>query len=365
MNVVWLYRGSQEFTLMTTTRNKPELQERLVPFTAADGFPLNLIRVFGREPPRRGPVLLVHGAGVRANVFRAPTETNLVDALVAEGYDVWLENWRASIDFPPNPWTLDQAALYDHPRAVQKVVEETGAQTIKAVIHCQGSTSFAMSAVAGLVPQVDTIVTNAVSLHPIVPRWSRWKLNRGAPVVRWLTSYLDCQWGVHAPHLTGRLISFFVRLSHRECDNPVCKMVSFTYGSGAPALWRHEHLDEPTHEWLKDEFAHVPLQFFQQMARCVNRGHLVAVEGLVGLPADFVAQTPRTAARFAFFAGARSGCFLPESQVRSHAYLASFRKDYHTLHVLPDYGHLDVFIGQHAARDVFPLILAELERPGD
>jgi hypothetical protein len=29
--------------------------------------------------------------------------------------------------------------------------------------------------------------------------------------------------------------------------------------------------------------------------------------------------------------------------------------------VLPGYSHLDVFFGQHASRDVFPLILEELE----
>jgi hypothetical protein len=31
--------------------------------------------------------------------------------------------------------------------------------------------------------------------------------------------------------------------------------------------------------------------------------------------------------------------------------------------VLPGYGHLDVFIGKDAARDVFPLMLEELDRP--
>ena len=96
--------------------------------------------------------MLVRGAGVRANIFRAPVETNVVDVLVAEGYDGWLENWRASIDVAPNRWTLDQAAAYDHPAAVEKVLAETGAETMQAIIHCQGSTSFAMSAVAGLVP---------------------------------------------------------------------------------------------------------------------------------------------------------------------------------------------------------------------
>ena len=116
---------------MATTSHDSRYEERVVPFTAGDGFPLNLVHVRGRQTPSRGPVLLVHGAGVRANLFRAPTDTNLVDALIAAGYDVWLENWRASIDFPPNLWTLDQAAVYDHPRAVDKVLEETGAETVK------------------------------------------------------------------------------------------------------------------------------------------------------------------------------------------------------------------------------------------
>ena len=136
---------------------KQELRERIVPFTAGDGLKCNLINVRGGSPPTKGPVILVHGAGVRANIFRAPVATTFVDFLVAEGYDVWLENWRASIDLPPNQWTLDQAALFDHPKAVEKIVEETGCEKVKAVIHCQGSTSFMISALSGLVPQVDTI----------------------------------------------------------------------------------------------------------------------------------------------------------------------------------------------------------------
>lgn len=54
--------------------------ERLVPFTAEDGLPCNLIHVQGDNPPRKGPVLLVHGAGVRANIFRAPVQTTIVDS---------------------------------------------------------------------------------------------------------------------------------------------------------------------------------------------------------------------------------------------------------------------------------------------
>lgn len=168
-----------------------ESSERLVEFTSGDGLTCNVINVRGRHVPSKGPVLLVHGAGVRANIFRAPSGGNLVDLLVEDGWDVWLENWRASIDIPHNHWTLDQAAVYDHPHAVETVCSQTGASEIKAVIHCQGSTSFMMSALAGLLPQVNTIVSNAVSIHPVVPRLANLKLRSMIPATARVLGYGD------------------------------------------------------------------------------------------------------------------------------------------------------------------------------
>ena len=344
------------------SQSESPYSEREVPFVTADGVSLNLINLRGKQRPTKGPVILVHGAGVRGAIFRAPVEQNIVDVLLAQGYDVWLENWRASIVFPPNLWTLDQAALYDHPQAVKTILAETGAKRLKAIIHCQGSTSFMMSAVAGLVPEVSTIVSNAVSLHPVVPGWSLFKLQYLVPLVKLLTDYLNPHWGVHAPTFAAKLITLLVNLTHHECDNAVCKQVSFTYGSGFPALWRHENLNTTTHEWLKEEFGPVPLCFFAQIVRCIQQGHLVAVEGFADLPADFVQAPPQTDARFAFFAGALNRCFLPESQRRSHAYFEQQRADYHSLHIIPNYGHLDVFMGKNAVNDTYPLLLQELEK---
>ena len=335
---------------------------REVPFAAGDGFACNVINV--RRPgvtPSRGPVLLVHGAGVRANIFRAPVAVTLVDYLVDRQYDVWLENWRASIDLPPSEWTLDDAAVHDHPAAVRTVVRETGASTIKAVIHCQGSTSFMMSAAAGLLPQVDRIVTNAVSLHTVVPSLAALKLRFAIPPVGAITKFLNPQWGLDSPDLKAKLITAVVRATHHECGNIVCKYASFTYGVGFPTLWRHENLSAETHEWVKGEFANVPLTFFRQMSRCVAAGHLVAARSYSSLPADFVAREPQTNARVAFFAGELNRCFLAESQRRTHAFFSTFRPNYHSLDVIPGYGHLDVFMGSRAAADVFPLMAAELE----
>jgi hypothetical protein len=336
--------------------------EELVPFEAGDGRALNLIHLTGRHAPARGPVLLVHGAGVRAEIFRPPVEASVVDRLVENGYDVWLENWRASIDFEPSQWTLDQAAVFDHPSAVQTVVKETGAHSIQAIIHCQGSTSFMMSAAAGLVPEVRTVVSNSVSLHPVVAPLAKIKLRAAAPILARMIPYLDPQWGRQPEGILASVINLCVRLTHHECKNRVCKMTSFTYGHGHPCLWSHEQLNDATHEWISDEFKKVPLTFFTQMAASVGRGELVPVDNRPELPPSFVDRQPKTDARFVFLAGAINRCFSPEGQRRTFEFFDSFRPDHHAYHELANYGHLDVFIGQRAAEEVAPLILEELAR---
>jgi hypothetical protein len=339
------------------------LRDELIPFTATDGVKLNLIHVRGAQPPTKGPVLLVHGAGVRANIFRAPSGRTLVDELVDHGWAVYLENWRASIDIPRRRWTLDDAAVHDHPAAVRAVLAHAKGDEVRAVIHCQGSTSFMMSAVAGLVPDVSVVISNAVSLHPVVNRKAKLKLRYVVPPTARTLGYLDPQWGRDgAPWLLPKLISGMVRFTHRECDNQVCKLASFTYGTGNPTLWRHENLNRETHDWLTDEFGDVPLTFFEQINQCVAAGELLPVDHHPELPGSFVAQPPKTQARFALFAGALNACFEPESQVRTHAWLERHDPGRHTLKVVPDYGHLDIFMGTRAARDVFPAMLEALER---
>ena len=75
----------------------------------------------GRRP--RGPVLLVPGSGVRAEMYYGqPAGPSCAEYLLDRGYDVWVETWRASIDLPPNPYTLDHAAMHDHPPRWRKIL---------------------------------------------------------------------------------------------------------------------------------------------------------------------------------------------------------------------------------------------------
>ena len=94
----------------------------------------------------------------------------------------------------------------------------------------------------------------------------------------------------------------------------------------------------------------------------MEAGHLVAADNHPGLPDSFVDEPPKTKARFAFFAGSLNACFEPESQLRTQAWFESHDPGRHTATIVPNYGHLDIFMGAHAANDVFPDIVSELER---
>jgi hypothetical protein len=196
----------------------------------------------------------------------------------------------------------------------------------------------------------------------VVPRFSSLKIGEVAPLVAKLVPHVSPAWGDRPTGALAKAMVLAVKATHRECDNAVCRMVSFVYGSGHPALWSHDNLDEATHQWIRGEFADVPMTFFHQMNASIRAGHLVPVSSLPGLPDSYVAEAPRTDARFVFLAGEDNRCFLPESQQRSYEFFARHRPGRDALHRIKGYGHLDVFFGRNAARDTYPLILEELAR---
>jgi hypothetical protein len=335
----------------------------IVPFRSGDGLQLKLTRFRGEAEPTKGPVLLVAGTGVRGAIFSsAPQPRTMVDALVGAGYDVWVEDWRASIDFPPLEYTLDQAAVFDHPAAVREVRARTGAQTIKALVHCQGSTSFTMSALAGLVDDVRTVVSNAVSLHPVVTPLSRAKLSVLTPLASLVFDGADPQWAVRAPSPARKALAKWVGLVRRDCDEPACAMSTYIYGYGRDVLWRHANLDTATHHWVAREFGYVPFSFFRQILASVKAGHLVPADRLPALPTSFTAASPPAGQLWTFIAGDHNVCFRPDGQERSHAWFRQRSRQDHSYVPLPGYSHLDVFFGRRASEETFPPILNALDR---
>jgi hypothetical protein len=340
---------------------RPGLRRRIVGLRTEDGRDLTVHHIRGDGEPTEGPVLLVHGTGVRAELFYgAPTERSVVDALVDAGFDVWVANWRGSIDLPECDYTLDEVARYDHPALIATVLRETGSETLKAIVHCQGSTSFALACAGGLVPEVTDVVSNAVSFHPEVPKLSKLKMALLLPGMQLGFPGFDPQWTLRPTALRARLVALIARAVRRECREPVCQMAQFTYGVGGNVLWDHANIDPPTHRWIAREFGWVPTSFFRQMARCTRAGHLVAVSGFDEIPDDVVASPPRNRPRWTFLAGSANRCFLPSSQERSFAWLDGIEPGRHALVEVPGYTHLDLFFGRNADRDVFGVVVDAL-----
>ena len=212
-----------------------------------------------------------------------------------------------------------------------------------------------------VLPEITTIVSNAVSLYVTVPKASELKLQAFVPVCETSSSGLDAQWAVRAP---SALATGFARVAHlirgRDCDNEVRQVANYMYGVGRDILWRHANLDSVTHDWVSREFGYCPFSLLAQIGRAQRKGYLVPVDGLAQLPESLVDVEPMTDARFAFLAGSRNRLFLPLSQRRSFEHFERFQRTISSFHELPGYTHLDVMFGRNAHHDVFPLILREL-----
>lgn len=351
------------------------LERKLVPFEVEDlDFPLNVqrLRLTGSGEPEGEPVLLVPGSGVRANMFYGqPVGPSLAEFLLHRGYDVWVENWRASIDFPPNRYTLDQAALLDHPQAVDVVLSETDRARgqLRAVVHCQGSVSFLMAYVAGyLGGKVSHVVSSAVSLFVEV-RWPTWLKQRLAvPLVQLAMPWMDAQWGLRSDTPVGSAFGAIARRMERPCGNPACQLANFMYGSGWDTLLLHKDpegrdwLDPAVHEWAARELGATPMSFIDQICESSRYGHIVPAQPHdPSWPANYLARPkrlpPRTKrARFTFIAGDQNRMWRWQGQEKAAKFMREFHQCPADFVGLPGFGHLDTMWGRQAPEKVFPVI---------
>lgn len=341
------------------------LQRRILPLTSGDLRPLTLHHVRGARAgtgPPAPPVLCLHGVGVRGDIFLgAPGGASVARSLVDAGRDVWILNWRASMDFPPNDFTLDDAAVLDHPRAIAEIRRLTGHEQVDVLAHCQGATSFTIAALSGLVPEVRNVLTSAVSLHAVAPFGTKVKSTVLLPVAALRLPYLNAQWGLRAPTAIARtLVGVAMLARRRECDNRACRMGNYMYGVGRDVLYVHDDLDAGTHDWMARELGFAPVGFLRQMARCLRRGHLVTTGEHDVLARDLLDAPLPAGQRWTFLAGTRNRLYLPEGQRRSHAHFDARDPGRHRLALLDGLGHLDPLVGEQGRRVAHPEIVAAL-----
>ncbi|MGH9470392.1 MAG: alpha/beta fold hydrolase [Terriglobia bacterium] len=327
-------------------------------FSTEDGVELRLLRYRGG---RRGPVILTHGIGVSSLIFRTDTlETNLVEFLVARGFDVWALDYRGSIELASSSlqFTADDVAAYDYPAAVAQVRELTGASTVQMVVHCFGSVSFFMAMLKGL-EGVRSAVSSQVATHLITAPITEAKCGLYIPEflnllgVKSLNAFVDDRAGWDAKLYEAAMRAYPIPFS-QLCTSPICHRITFMYSQ----VFEHEQLSGTTHDALHEMFGYTNIRAFEHLTRMVRTGHIVTASG----ENAYLPHLERLAIPIAFISGGKNRCFLPAS---TEATLSLLRQrngnNLYTRHVIPHYGHADSILGKNAARDVYPLIARHLE----
>ncbi len=332
---------------------------QLHPFRTDDGVDLMLTRYRGGD---KGPVIVAHGLGVSSKIFTIDTiETTLTEYLFAAGFDVWLLDYRASIDLPASAtqFTADDVARHDYPAAVATVRDRTGAASVQAMVHCFGSTTFTMAMLSGL-QGVRSAVCSQVSAHLVVPDVTRLKSGLHVPgLLRRLgvtslnaLARTDESW---LEKLYDRALQLYPEQTSQDCDSAVCHRITFTYS----LLYRHEQLNTATHDALHEMFGTANMTALDHLAEMVRAGHVITATG----ENAYLPHLDRMAIPITFVHGADNDCFLPQSTAITFDELRRANPGIpYARHVIPGYGHIDCVFGRDASHDVYPLIRGHLEQ---
>ena len=79
----------------------------------------------------------------------------------------------------------------------------------------------------------------------------------------------------------------------------------------------------------------------------------------------FATEKPGTHARFVLMTGELNHTFSTQAMARTFEYFERHFPGRNTYQKFPGYGHMDVWVGKNAHKDVFPFIVDELNRPDE
>ena len=160
-----------------------------------------------------------------------------------------------------------------------------------------------------------------------------------------------------APELKEELYDHLLRLhpvdAEERCDSAVCRRITVMYGE----LYQHAQLSAATHASLDELFGLVSIRAFGHLATLGRAGHLVNESG----DEVYLPHLDRLALPILFVHGEKNECVLPRAtEITLEQLTQANGPSWYSRTVIPEYGHVDCIIGQHASRDVYPKILDHL-----
>jgi len=143
-------------------------------------------------------------------------------------------------------------------------------------------------------------------------------------------------------------------------------MLSFMWGTGFPALYRHENLDDVTHRRGGDLYGGVAVHYYRHVMKMVfsdSTAVKYAPEDpkYKSLPDNYMDYAKDINTPVLFMTGEQNHVFT-DSNIVCYERLQKIVPGRHELHVFPNYGHQDVFMGKNCHVDIFPRLVQFLEK---
>jgi len=310
----------------------------------------------------KGPVMVTHGLLMSTAAYLITTiDQNLTEYLVDHGYDVWLFDYRASTDLPSalSNFTLDDIATADWPEAVGFVKNRTG-RDVEVVGHCMGSLTLQMALLAdsknnpsrGL-QGVRAAVCSQVTVH-VEARF----YNRMTAALRVAKRLQRVGFRTIQPETTPDALDWLIDLILRlnpfvprgqRCSLAVCHWVTAFCGP----THRHEQLNLETHRNIVNLFGPGDLKALKQIARIIRHKTAVSSKGAD----DYLPNVQQLKdLPILFLAGDYSRIFPAAGARKIHNCLQDNGCTKSKLVSLPQYAHLDGFIGENSSCEIFPII---------
>ncbi|HWK29728.1 MAG TPA: hypothetical protein VNS09_24390 [Solirubrobacter sp.] len=333
----------------------PPAEVHAVP--TSDGTEIRLTRYrFGTK----GPLVLAPGYGNAARAFAIDTvPKNWVQYLGEHGYDVWLLDYRASPDLPSSftQFTVDDIALRDWPAAVDTVRRETGTDQIQAMGHCVGGLSLFM-AIGGGMQGLRSATFSSLAGHPVPTTGNQIRAHARLATVFKLVGIKGLNTDYEPGSWDGKLIETVMKaLPFKHVyDDPVARRIYFIYGD----VYDYENINRPTMEHaVPGFFGNGNITFFEHISLMIRAGEARDARGFDSYWSNLDAfKLPIN-----FITGEHNRMFVPAGLQRTYDALRKAHGPANYTHdVIPDYAHLDLWLGENAERDVWPTALAELEK---
>jgi cholesterol oxidase len=350
---------ASEFNPQPVPRKKRPLRmcaPEVYHFLTDDHVELRLTRYKGGV---KGPVMLSPGYGTSTLAYLIDTvDTNFPEFLYANGYDVWLFDYRASPALPSSrtQFSLDDVATRDYPAAVARVRAVTGAADIQVVAHCVGSMTFLMSMLSGKLEGIRSAFCSQVGFYPTTSPENQLKaifnvgsFLHGFGIDTITTDFDPSKW---TDILTDALLK--PNLAGPPCTSAVCRRIWAIYGEA----YEHAQLNNDTHEAIHEMFGIADITTFNHLLTIIKAGKIVDKNGQdVYLP-----NIERLKIPLVLFQATSNRLFLPAGTQRSFELLCEKNgADNYLYLTVPNYEHMDCFIGKNAVQDIFPLIVGELD----